>query len=790
MADNDTDHNFRNPRVHRSDLPELERREGRGTTSSAAVENVAFLSSSCPTRTYSLVAPHSPALVQRFMSGQHHQDLLYDHHDAALDIGLPHSPTILGADSESVRRAARELMKGSRMRSRRSIVDTRVSDEHHHHHPSSRPLIDVGDLDLSHSNHADELDPPDLLREAVVGQRNNGHHVGYGTIPKDEEKLPMNSTKGKVVPSSSFIQTAIQQTSAVAVVALLNIMVAIPFGASYFPIGWKADGDSSPSGGTTEEGNLDDDNGVFPLSGKQALGIRMFLFATLMGQLAFTFASKFSNPIGLQMVENVPFLHALCHICIQQQGYGMETLSTVMFLFGFSSIIVGLTFYLLGKWELGKIVYFFPNHVLVGCIGGIGVFIVITAIEVTTDVTFQFNTQGITDVMDHFHLVRVVLGFEVTLRFLMWLTQDKEGVPRYPLLSPVYYCMITPLFYFGLWMVGISMDEATEEGYFFPSIGADAGGDSPVPSSSSLFADPHLWDIFHIVDFSTISWMAVLKSTGTMIALAAFSLIHVPINIPAFAISTDVDTDMNAELIAHGYANALSGMFGGLQTYMTYSNSVLYAKSGGTGKISSLAIVALTMVLFVVGPSIASLLPRCMAGTLLLHIGIDLVLEGVYDCKFYPRGFANPLSTCFDGIVHVHILTSATTLSLTILSALGNYDLFEYAGIWVIAIVMTVWGMTAALIAGVIAALSTYAVQSINYQSPIRQVLTASNLRSSAWTRCAASRAILEDDTSGRSRILIFQLQGHVSFLSFSRLVKKRRCCCCCFTFVYRFQST
>lgn len=97
--------------------------------------------------------------------------------------------------------------------------------------------------------------------------------------------------------------------------------------------------------------------------------------------------------------------------------------------------------------------------------------------------------------------------------------------------------------------------------------------------------------------------------------------------------SIRLDTDMNQELIAHGYANLFSGVFGGLQTYMTYSNSVLYAKSGGKGKLSSLAIVALTMVLFVIGPSIASYLPRCMAGTLLLHIGIDLVLEGVYDCK-------------------------------------------------------------------------------------------------------------------------------------------------------------
>jgi SulP family sulfate permease len=43
--------------------------------------------------------------------------------------------------------------------------------------------------------------------------------------------------------------------------------------------------------------------------------------------------------------------------------------------------------------------------------------------------------------------------------------------------------------------------------------------------------------------------------------------------------------------------------------------------------------------------------------------------------------------------------------------AYGNYDHIEYAGIWIIALVMTVWGMTAAMIAGVIAALSTYAVQ-------------------------------------------------------------------------------
>jgi hypothetical protein len=82
-------------------------------------------------------------------------------------------------------------------------------------------------------------------------------------------------------------------------------------------------------------------------------------------------------------------------------------------------------------------------------------------------------------------------------------------------------------------------------------------------------------------------------------------------------------------------------------------------------------------------------------------------------------------------------------------------------------LVMTIWGMTAALVAGVISALTTYAVQSINYQSPIRQIMTASTLRSSAWMRCVKSREILENETTGRGRILVFQLQGHVSGICF-----------------------
>jgi SulP family sulfate permease len=107
-----------------------------------------------------------------------------------------------------------------------------------------------------------------------------------------------------------------------------------------------------------------------------------------------------------------------------------------------------------------------------------------------------------------------------------------------------------------------------------------------------------------------------------------------------------------------------------------------------------------------------------------------------------------------------YVLTLFNDLSFI---AYGNFDHLEYAGIWVIAMEMTAFGMTAALIAGIIAALSTYAFQSITYLNPIRTILTAATLRSSSWDRSPQAQAILDDERIGRNKILVIQLQGHVS---------------------------
>ena len=508
------------------------------------------------------------------------------------------------------------------------LVTALTTDHHHHDHftmidvayrRERRSLI-IGDTGVN-------TNIP-VLHDDTEENTNTIGSAAYGSIEDGQNDEAGDDCKNRRSSCRSFAA----QIPAVAVASLFILMGAVPFGVAYFPIGWK-DVSSASFDEDDRESQDDGIEGSFPLPAKAALGIRMCLFSTLVGQLAMTFTSTFSNPVVFQLVENVPFYHALARIVITEQGYGIDALTTLFFLFGLGSVLVGLSFYLVGKFRLGRIVYFFPSHVLLGCIAGIAVFVIKTAVEVTISTTVSYDLDGLLKFMDKWHHFAIVVCFEVVLRVLAAVLTGPRGEPRFPLLSPIYFCSIIPVFYLALKILDVDLDRARAEGYFLPDPVASCGfaGCEPTTFYDRVF-DGHIWDIFTIpLNFKAISWTAVGKSVGTLVSMAAFSFLQVPIMIPAFAVSSNVEIDMDAELIAHGWSNGLSGLFGGLQNVMTYSISILYHKSGGYGKASSLAIIALTGAMFVIGPAMAAFIPRAMAGTLLLHIGVDLLLEGVYD---------------------------------------------------------------------------------------------------------------------------------------------------------------
>jgi SulP family sulfate permease len=95
-----------------------------------------------------------------------------------------------------------------------------------------------------------------------------------------------------------------------------------------------------------------------------------------------------------------------------------------------------------------------------------------------------------------------------------------------------------------------------------------------------------------------------------------------------------------------------------------------------------------------------------MAGCLILHIGIDLSREALVD-------------------------------------SLNSFDMFEYASVILIMVVMTVYGMTAGLGVGVLCAALTFTLQAGKHIPAIKDTLRAGSLRSSKWRNRASTKVYI-----------------------------------------------
>jgi sulfate permease, SulP family len=58
-------------------------------------------------------------------------------------------------------------------------------------------------------------------------------------------------------------------------------------------------------------------------------------------------------------------------------------IATTITSYALSSMLTGAVFFLMGVFKVGYIVGFIPRHILIGCIGGVGWFLVATGFEVT-----------------------------------------------------------------------------------------------------------------------------------------------------------------------------------------------------------------------------------------------------------------------------------------------------------------------------------------------------------------------------------------------------------------------
>ncbi|KAH8111674.1 sulfate transporter family-domain-containing protein [Phellopilus nigrolimitatus] len=307
---------------------------------------------------------------------------------------------------------------------------------------------------------------------------------------------------------------ALRSVPAVLLGVLLNVLDGVSYGMIMFPA-----------------------NAVFPAFG--GVGVSMFFVTTIIAQLAYSCgASGFAGANGSMMIEVVPFFHILAADVARELGEerAAEVVATTLAAFALSAVLTGLAFFALGGLRLGAVVGFFPRHILVGCIGGVGVFLIETGLTVCAridDDDFTYTLDTLKFFLDAGVLVRWLpaLALAVLLRAITHRFHHQ-------LIFPAYFLAIPVLFYAIVGAARLDVSALRRAGWLF-----DMGG-----------TDEAWYTFYSYYSFKKTSFRALWVTMPTQFALLFFNILHPPLNVPALAVSLDEDVDTNKELVAHGYS--------------------------------------------------------------------------------------------------------------------------------------------------------------------------------------------------------------------------------------------
>ncbi|KAF1364617.1 hypothetical protein EJ07DRAFT_97696 [Lizonia empirigonia] len=374
---------------------------------------------------------------------------------------------------------------------------------------------------------------------------------------------------------------------------LLNILDALSYGYILFPLG-------AP---------------IFSQTGPD--GISIFFVSCIVSQLCYSLGlSSFRGGVGSEMIEVVPFFHKMAYsILDRMEGESAEAImATTITSYCLSSVLTGLIFLALGGFKLGTLVSFFPRHILIGCIGGVGFFLFVTGIEVSARIEGNLNYDLATlqklFSADTWYLWMIPLTLAISIMLMQRMVKSPFVLPAFfILIFATFYVLVKGIFH-------VDLQDARDAGWIFEK-----------PEAGVKFYRFYSYFKFWLIDFS-----ALASCIPTMFALSFFGIIHVPINVPALGAAVKEDNlDVNRELIAHGISNTLSGFVGSIQNYLVYANSVMFIANGGDSRIAGTLLAIATTAVWIAGPAMIGYIPICLVGALIFLLGIDLMKEALWD---------------------------------------------------------------------------------------------------------------------------------------------------------------
>lgn len=142
-----------------------------------------------------------------------------------------------------------------------------------------------------------------------------------------------------------------------------------------------------------------------------------------------------------------------------------SVLATTVLSYSISSVITGAVFFLMGACKIGSLVGFFPRHILIGCIGGVGWFLFATGLEVSArlDGNLEYNLVTLRKLVQLDTIFLWMIPLVLAIVLLVSQRWVKSSV-----FVPLYFLVIPTVFYFFVAAIpDLKLDRLRELGWVF-----------------------------------------------------------------------------------------------------------------------------------------------------------------------------------------------------------------------------------------------------------------------------------------------------------------------------------
>ena len=349
-----------------------------------------------------------------------------------------------------------------------------------------------------------------------------------------------------------------------------------------------------------------------PLADYLSQGIGILLMGTVIFAILSAITSTY--PLIFNAPQDIPIaiLALMAATIVSGPNNNLTGEQAYQFIFvaiGLTSLIVGIFFYILGKFKLGELVRYIPFPVVGGFLAGTGWLIVKFSFTMMTDL--DLNIPNMLIIFNNDIFILWFPGFV----FAVFLLIANRYFNHYLLTPGILFGSII-LFYIIMFAQGFNYTILEKNGYLlgpFPDGGL-------FPGLPTKYVYSFQWDLFFVH----------LPAIGTMMILNAVSVLF---NYSGLELIVKEDFDLNKELRLTGYNNIIAGLAGTPAGYMTLSETSMSYNLGARSRLPSIIVALFCLITLVFGAKILSIFPKIILGGLLLNLGLEFLMEWLYDTK-------------------------------------------------------------------------------------------------------------------------------------------------------------